>query len=69
MPGHRQHRRRRLRRAPSTANELLADADRAMYESKEAGRDRVTVYADADRGPSPQDSLGRRAPDPGRARE
>jgi len=29
--------------------ELLADVDRAMYASKEAGRDRVTVYTQADR--------------------
>jgi diguanylate cyclase (GGDEF)-like protein/PAS domain S-box-containing protein len=31
------------------ALELLADVDRAMYASKEAGRDRVTVYTQADR--------------------
>lgn len=31
------------------AAELLADVDRAMYASKESGRDRVTVHTDADR--------------------
>ena len=29
--------------------ELMADVDRAMYASKEAGRDRVTLYTQADR--------------------
>ena len=32
-----------------TSVELLADVDRAMYASKEAGRDRVTVYTQEDR--------------------
>ena len=31
--------------ADTTAEELLADADRAMYSSKEAGRDRVTGFS------------------------
>jgi diguanylate cyclase (GGDEF)-like protein/PAS domain S-box-containing protein len=30
-------------------SELMADVDRAMYASKEAGRDRVTLYTQADR--------------------
>jgi diguanylate cyclase (GGDEF)-like protein/PAS domain S-box-containing protein len=34
---------------PARAAELLADVDRAMYLSKEGGRDRVTVYTHADR--------------------
>jgi diguanylate cyclase (GGDEF)-like protein/PAS domain S-box-containing protein len=34
---------------PGTPLELMADADRAMHESKESGRDRVTVYSDSDR--------------------
>jgi diguanylate cyclase (GGDEF)-like protein/PAS domain S-box-containing protein len=33
----------------ATAEELLADVDRAMYRSKECGRDRVTVFSPSDR--------------------
>jgi EAL domain-containing protein (putative c-di-GMP-specific phosphodiesterase class I) len=33
----------------ATAQELLADVDRAMYQSKEAGRDRVTVVTPSER--------------------
>jgi diguanylate cyclase (GGDEF)-like protein/PAS domain S-box-containing protein len=33
----------------ATAEELLGDVDRAMYQSKEAGRDRVTVYSPSER--------------------
>jgi len=33
----------------TNATELLRDLDRAMFENKERGRDRVTVYSDADR--------------------
>jgi two-component system, cell cycle response regulator len=31
---------------PASADELVADADRALYQSKEAGRDRITIAAD-----------------------
>ena len=38
-----------FRAGTSQAAELLADADRAMYASKEAGRDRVTVFTESER--------------------
>ena len=36
-------------RGPCDPTELLADADRAMYASKEAGRDRITVLSQVER--------------------
>ncbi len=47
-----------FRGSASSAAELLADVDRAMYVSKEGGRDRVTAHTESDRARARQSAQG-----------